>query len=43
MSEQSVMTTPIFDELVNELGSLPQRDTEAAKPEQADDQPRDDR
>lgn len=41
MSEQSVMTTPIFDELVNELGSLPQRDTETAKPEKKDDQPHD--
>ena len=43
MSEQSVMTTPIFDELVNELGSLPQRDNAASQPEQADDQARDDR
>lgn len=43
MSEQSVMTTPIFDELVNELGSPPQRDNAAPKPEKADDQARDDR
>lgn len=43
MSEQSVMTTPIFDELVNELGSLPQRETETAKPDKAEDQPRDNR
>lgn len=43
MSEQSVMTTPIFDELVNELGSLPQRETEAAKPDKTEDQPRDNR
>ena len=43
MSEQSVMTTPIFDELVNELGSLPQRETEAAKPDTTEDQPRDHR
>ena len=41
MSEQSVMTTPIFDELVNELGSLPQRETEAATPEKAEAQQRD--
>jgi hypothetical protein len=37
MSEQSVMTTPIFDELVNELGGAPQEET-ANEPQQ-DDQP----
>ena len=36
MSEQSVMTTPIFDELVNELGGAPQ--PEAARESQQDDQ-----
>lgn len=35
MSEQSVMTTPIFDELVNELGGAPQRET-AQEPQQDD-------
>ncbi|GAB1510734.1 hypothetical protein [Actinophytocola sp. KF-1] len=43
MSEQSVMTTPIFDELVNELGGPPQRDTAAPQPEKDADQARDDR
>lgn len=43
MSEQSVMTTPIFDELVNELGSVPQQDTAAPQPQKDDDQQRDDR
>jgi hypothetical protein len=38
MSEQSVMTTPIFDELVSELGGLPQPDNAAATPEKAGDQ-----
>lgn len=42
MSEQSVMTTPIFDELVNELGSPPQRDAAATQQKDAD-QARDDR
>ena len=36
MSEQSVMATPIFDELVNELGGAPQQ--EAAHEPQQDDQ-----
>ncbi|MFI7672444.1 hypothetical protein [Actinophytocola sp. NPDC049390] len=43
MSEQSVMTTPIFDELVNELGKPPQRDNAAAQPEKNDDQAREGR
>ena len=43
MSEQSVMTTPIFDELVNELGNPPQRDNAAPTTENADDQAGDDR
>jgi hypothetical protein len=41
MSEQSVMTTPIFDELVNELGVGPQQET-ADEPQQ-DDQEQDGR
>lgn len=41
MSEQSVMTTPIFDELVNELGGVPQRET--AQEPQKDDKGHDDR
>jgi hypothetical protein len=41
MSEQSVMTTPIFDELVNELNGGPQQET-ADEPQQ-DDQERDER
>jgi hypothetical protein len=40
MSEQSVMTTPIFDELVNELGGAPQQET-AHEPQ--DDEKQDDR
>ncbi|MFC4852580.1 hypothetical protein [Actinophytocola glycyrrhizae] len=43
MSEQSVMTTPIFDELVNELGSRPEGETTANQQEQDEDRPRDDR
>jgi hypothetical protein len=39
MSEQSVMTTPIFDELVNELGGVSQRET--AQEPQKDDQEHD--
>ena len=38
MSEQRVMTTPIFDELVNELGSLRKQEDEAAQPKQDDHQ-----
>jgi hypothetical protein len=41
MSEQSVMTTPIFDELVNELGGAPQQET--AHESQQDDQKHDER
>jgi len=41
MSEQSVMTTPIFDELVNELGSQPQQETAASQPQQGADQQND--
>lgn len=40
MSEQSVMTTPIFDELVNELGGQPQQEN---TPPQGDDQQGEDR
>jgi hypothetical protein len=37
MSEQSVMATPIFDELVNELGSQPEEPV-ANEPQQDGDQ-----
>jgi hypothetical protein len=40
MSEQSVMTTPIFDELVNELGGALQQET-AHEPQQDDEKPDD--
>lgn len=43
MSEQSVMTTPIFDELVNELGGQPPQEPATNKSGQADGQPQDDR
>jgi hypothetical protein len=37
MSEQSVMTTPIFDELVNELGAAPQQEQPQGEDQQEDD------
>lgn len=41
MSEQSVMATPIFDELVNEMGSQPEEPV-ASRPLQDGDQEHDD-
>jgi hypothetical protein len=38
MSEQRVMTTPIFDELVSELGSAPEENTAPQGDEQQDDE-----
>ncbi|MGB3442118.1 MAG: hypothetical protein WBA97_25505 [Actinophytocola sp.] len=43
MSEQSVMTTPIFDELVNELAGQPPKEPVADQPGHDDDQQDDDR
>jgi len=43
MSEQSVMPTPIFDELVNELGGQPQEEPAAGQQEKDKDQQREER